>query len=88
MAAISSMRHIFLEFSANLSDFNDFGIKLYILDHTESESRPPEFSKSLFHKIWDKELKNIMLASINFGVDLRQKQNNLYSEDICVRYYF
>ena len=55
----------------------DPGIKSYIFDHAESEFRLPEFSKNLFYKIWDKELKYIILVSMKCGVDLRQKQNRL-----------
>ena len=47
-----------------LCDFYDLRIKSYIFDHAESEFRTPEFSKSLFYKIWDEELKYIMLVSM------------------------
>ena len=62
----------------NIPDFNDLGIESYISYLAESECRPPEFSKSLFFKIWNKELEYIMLVSMKCGLDLRQKQNRLF----------
>ena len=47
-------------------------------DQAEYEFRPPQFSKSLFYKMWDKELKYIMLVSMKCGVDFRQKHNLLF----------
>ena len=43
--------------------------------------------KAYCEKIWDKELKYIMLVSMKCGVDLRQKQNRLLAA-FCVRYHF
>ena len=59
--------------AAIFCEFNDVGIKLYIFDHAESEFRPPEFSESLFNKIWDKELKYIMMVSMKCSLDLTWK---------------
>ena len=62
MATVSNMKITFLIVFSKL--FSDLGIKSYIFDHAESEFRPPEFSKSLFYKIWDKKLKYINVVLI------------------------
>ena len=59
MAAISSMKITFL---GSFLRFQWSWYQIIHFDHAKSEFRPSKFSrpKSLFYKIWDKELKYIM----------------------------
>ena len=56
---------------------------ILVSNHTFLTMQNPNFDlrkslKAYFYKIWDKEVKYIILVNMKCGVDLRQKQNRLF----------